>query len=315
MTVMSRPRTAAAPTRGAMHRREAIEGWLFAAPWIIGFLAFTAGPMIASAVFTFTDWNLLQPPRWIGLSNFRTLAEDPLVWRSLWVTSAYALTSVPLTMIFALGIAMLLNTNVRGLRLYRTIYYLPSVLSGVAVALLWRWLYSPDFGLINMALASIGINGPAWLADDTWALPALIGMSLWHVGGGVIIYLAGLQGIPTELHEAAQIDGAGWWARFRNVTLPMISPVLFFQLVTGLVAAVQVFTPALVMTNGGPRDATLFYMLYLYRNAFQFFKMGYASVLAWVLFFFILALTLIIFRSSALWVHYAGELENRGRRT
>src|SRR4051812_17623918 len=271
MTVMSRPRMANAPTRGAMWRRESIEGWLFASPWIIGFLAFTAGPMIASAVFTFTDWNLLQPPRWIGLTNFRTLAEDPLVWRSLWVTSAYALTSVPLTMIFALGIAMLLNTNVRGLHVYRTIYYLPSVLSGVAVAVLWRWLYSPDFGLINMGLASIGISGPAWLADDTWALPALIGMSLWHVGGGVIIYLAGLQGIPSELHEASQIDGAGWWARFRNVTLPMISPVLFFQLVTGLVAAVQVFTPALVMTNGGPRDATLFYMLYLYRNAFQFF--------------------------------------------
>jgi multiple sugar transport system permease protein len=294
-------------------RREELEGWLFASPWLVGFVFFTLGPMLAAALFSFTDWNLLQAPRWIGLGNVRTaMLDDPLVWVSLRVTTVYALFSVPLSIALGVSIALLLNARIGGLRFYRTVYYLPSVLAGVAVALLWRWLYSPDFGLVNVVLSFVGLRGPAWLADENWALPALVIMSLWHVGGGVIVYLAGLQGIPTDLYEAAEVDGAPWWPRFRHVTVPLLTPVLFFQLIVGIIAALQVFTQALVMTNGGPHDATHFFMLYLYRNAFQFFKMGYASVLGWILFVYILALTLVVFRSSAAWVYYEGERKNNG---
>ncbi len=293
-----------------MRRREEIAGWLFASPWIIGFFLFTLGPMMASAGFAFTDYNLLQPPEWIGLENFRrAFTGDALVYQALKVTSIYAFVSVPLQVGFGLIIALLLNADIRGLQYYRTLYYLPSVLSGVAVALLWRWIYAPNFGLINAFLASLGIQGPGWLGDTRWALPALIGMSLWHVGGGIIIYLAGLQGVPTELYEAAKVDGANWVTRFWQVTLPMITPVLFFQLIVGIIASLQVFTQALIMTNGGPHNATLFFVLYLYRNAFQFFKMGYASVLAWILFIYIFALTLLVYRSSSLWVFYSGEVK------
>jgi multiple sugar transport system permease protein len=296
----------------SLRQREEIAGWLFASPWIIGFLVFTAGPMLASAIFAFTEYNIIEPPRWIGLRNFWfAFNDDALVWQSLKVTTIYAFVSVPLQIIFGLAIALLLNTNISGLQYYRTIYYLPSVLSGVAVALLWRWIYAPNFGLINSSLATLGIKGPGWLGDPRWALPALIGMSLWHVGGGIVVYLAGLQGVPTELYEAAEVDGASWWPRFYHVTIPMITPVLFYQLVIGVIAALQTFTQAFIMTNGGPRNATLFYVLYLYRNAFQFFKMGYASVLAWILFFYILLLTILIYRSSDLWVFYSGELRGR----
>ena len=290
-----------------MRRREEIAGWLFASPWIIGFILFTLGPMLASAIFAFTDYNLLQPPTWVGFANIRqAFIGDPLVYQALKVTTIYAFVSVPLQVVFGLIVAMLLNAQIHGLQYYRTIYYLPSVLSGVAVALLWRWIYSPNFGLINAFLANFGIQGPGWLGDTQWALPALIGMSLWHVGGGIIIYLAGLQGVPTELYEAAKVDGAGWMTRFWHVTIPMITPVLFFQLIVGIIAALQVFTQALIMTNGGPHNATLFFVLYLYRNAFQFFKMGYASVLAWILFLYIFALTLLVYRSSSFWVFYNG---------
>ncbi len=289
-------------------QREEIAGWTFASPWIIGFILLTALPMIASAVIAFTDWNVIQPMQWVGLKNIQQATTDPLVWQSLKVTTIYAFVSVPLQVVFGLAVALLLNSNIRGLRFYRTIYFLPSVLSGVAVALLWRWIYASDFGLINSLLAEVGIRGPGWLGNPDWALPALIGMAMWHVGGGMIVYLAGLQGVPSELYEAAAVDGANAWVRLRYITLPMISPVIFFQLVTGLIAALQIFTEPLIMTNGGPQNATLTMILYLYRNAFQFFKMGYASVMAWILFFYILALTLLIFRSSQLWVFYSGEV-------
>ncbi len=297
------------PIKGlTMQRREELTGWLFASPWLLGFVIFTAGPMLASAFFSFTDWNLIQPMKFVGLANFQmALGKDPLVWQALKVTTVYAFVSVPLQVVFGLIIALLLNTNIRGLRYYRTIYFLPSVLSGVAVALLWRWIYASDYGLINSMLAGIGIRGPGWLGSADWALPALIGMSLWHVGGGMVVYLAGLQGVPTELYEAAEVDGATIWSRLRFITIPLITPVIFYQLVTGIIAALQIFTQPLIMTNGGPHDSTLSFMLYLYRNAFQFFKMGYASVLAWILFIYILILTLIVFRSSRWWVFYAGE--------
>lgn len=287
--------------------RRNLEGWLFASPWIIGFILWTLGPMLASLVIAFTEWDLISAPRWIGLANVQEMINDDLVLQALKVTTLYAITSVPLHIAFGLGLALLLNARIVGLRFYRTAFYLPSVLSGVAVALLWRWLFSKEFGLINAFLYRIGIEGPSWLGDEHWALPSLVLMSLWGIGAGAIIYLAGLQGIPTDLYEAAEVDGAQGWARFWNITLPMMTPVLFFQLVTGIIAALQVFTQAFIMTSGGPNNATLFYLLYLYQNAFQYFRMGYGSALAWVLFLYILVLTLLTYRSSQLWVYYEGE--------
>lgn len=297
--------TARAHRRATFKRN--LEGWLFASPWILGFILFTVGPMLVSLVLAFTDWDLLSPPTWVGLRNIQELMRDDLLIQALKVTTIYAITSVPLQIVVGLGLAMLLNTEIRGLRLYRTAIYLPSVLSGVAVALLWRWLFQPEFGMFNLLLSYIGVEGPRWLGDEAWALPSLVFMSLWSVGGGTIIYLAGLQGIPTDLYEAAQVDGATGWARFRYITLPMMTPVLFFQLVVGIIAALQVFTQPAVMTNGGPNNSTLTILLYLYRNAFMFFRMGYASAVAWVLFLYILGLTLLVFRSSAAWVYYEGE--------
>lgn len=295
-----------------MRRREERDGWLFASPWLLGFLLFTVGPMIASAFFAFTEYDVLTQPKWVGWANFdKALTDDPKVGQALKVTTIYAVVSVPLQILLGLCVALLLNTRIRGLQFYRTVYYLPSVLSGVAVALLWRWIYAPNFGLINSFLARFDIVGPGWLGDKDWALTSMIGMSLWHVGGGIVIYLAGLQGVPSELYEAVRVDGAGRGAAFWHITLPMITPVLFYNLVIGIITALQIFTQALIMTNGGPHEATLFIVLYLYRNAFQFFKMGYASVLAWILFAYILVLTLLVYRSSGFWVFYAGELKSR----
>ena len=295
-----------------MRRREERDGWLFASPWLLGFLLFTVGPMIASAFFAFTEYDVLTQPKWVGWANFdKALTDDPKVGQALKVTSIYAGVSVPLQILLGLCVALMLNTRIRGLQFYRTVYYLPSVLSGVAVALLWRWIYAPNFGLINSFLARFDIVGPGWLGDKDWALTSMIGMSLWHVGGGIVIYLAGLQGVPSELYEAVRVDGAGRGAAFWHITLPMITPVLFYNLVIGIITALQIFTQALIMTNGGPHEATLFIVLYLYRNAFQFFKMGYASVLAWILFAYILVLTLLVYRSSGFWVFYAGELKSR----
>jgi multiple sugar transport system permease protein len=287
--------------------RRNLDGWLFASPWIIGFVLWTLGPMIASLVIAFTEWDLISTPRWIGLANFTGMVDDALVAQALKVTTLYAITSVPLHIVVGLLLALLLNSDIKGLRFYRTAFYMPSVLSGVAVALLWRWLFSAEFGLINALLSYVGITGPSWLGDPAWALPSLVLMSVWSVGSVAIIYLAGLQGIPTDLYEAAQVDGATGWSRFWSVTLPMMTPVLFFQLVTGLIAALQIFTQAFIMTDGGPNNATLFLLLYLYRNAFEYFRMGYASALAWLLFVYILVLTLILFRLSDLWVYYEGE--------
>jgi multiple sugar transport system permease protein len=269
--------------------------------------------MLASAGIATTDWDLIASPRFVGRANFqRAVLVDPAVWTALRVTTTYAVVSVPLQLGFGLALALLLNARVRGQSIYRTIYYLPAVLSGVAVALLWRWIFAGDFGLLNAGLALVGIDGPGWLTDRAWALPALMLMSLWSVGAGMVVYLAGLQGIPTDLSEAALVDGAGAWARLRHITVPVMTPVLFFQLVIGLIRALQVFTEAYVMTKGGPGDATLFFMLYLYRNAFESFRMGYAAALAWILFLYILLLTALVFRSSRVWVHYEGDLRGRG---
>ena len=305
--------TTAAPNVGSTRARSQrrlqrnLEGWAFASPWIIGFLLFTLGPMIGSAGLAFMKWDMLSTPVFNGFKNFQTAVSDPLVWQSLRITTEYAVVAVPANIVLGLVLAMLLNSGIRGLRFYRTGYFLPYVLSGVAVALLWRWVFTNQFGLANLLLSYVGIQGPNWLGTDTWALPSLIIMSIWSVGGGMIIYLAGLQGIPTEFYEAAEVDGASWWQRILHITLPLVTPALFFQLVIGLIQALQLFTQPFVLTGGGPYNSTLFIVLYLYQSAFQYFQMGYASVLAWILFFYILILTLLIFRSGSAWVHYEGQ--------
>jgi multiple sugar transport system permease protein len=290
-----------------LYRKEAIFGYLFISPWLFGFLVLRFGPMIASLILSFTEYDIITSPVFIGVENYvKMFGGDPSFWDALRVTLTYALFAVPVGLALSLMIAILLNQKVSGVAIWRTIYYLPSVVSGVAVAMLWVWLFHSDFGLINLALGYIGIQGPAWLRDPQWALPALIIMSFWTIGGSMIINLAGLQGIPTELYEAASLDGANAWHRFWSVTLPMLSPVLFFNLVIGVIETFQYFTNAFVMTSGGPGRSTLFYNLYLYNNAFRFYKMGYASALAWVMFLIILVLTLVIFKSSPYWVYYEG---------
>ncbi len=283
-----------------------------ASPWITGFVCFTLGPMIASLVLSFTEWDLLSPPQFVGLANYhRMFVDDPLVLHSLRVTLNYCVGAVPLHLILGFSLAMLLNTGVKGLPVFRTVYYLPAVLSGVAVAMLWRWIFSPEYGLLNGFLAAVGVEGPNWLLDERWVIPAFVIMSLWGVGGSMVIYLAGLQGIPTALYEAAMMDGANALERTLHITLPMMSPVIFFQLVMGIINAMKVFTSAFIMTNGGPANASLFYMLYLYRQSFQYFKMGYASAMAWLFFIIVVLLTLLVFRSSSTWVYYEGELRGR----
>jgi multiple sugar transport system permease protein len=281
----------------------AMEGYLFILPWIVGFAIFTAGALLGSFSISLTEWNIVGTPKFIGLQNYQKMVQDKFFWQSLKVTTLY-LFNVPLNLVLGLFLAILLNQKVRGLGFFRTVFYLPSVTAGVAVSLLWMWIYNPRFGVINILLKKIGITGPAWLGSETWALPALIIMSVWGVGGGMLVYLGALQGIPTALYEAATLDGASAWRKFLHITIPMITPVLLLNLIMGIIGSFQVFTQAYIMTNGGPNYATLFYVLYLYQQAFQWFNMGYASALAWVLFLIILALTYLIFQTSSRWVYY-----------
>ncbi|HBG16886.1 MAG TPA: ABC transporter permease [Firmicutes bacterium] len=289
---------------------KSLEGYVYISPWLIGFLTFTAFPLLSSIWISLTEWNLFSAPEFVGFANYSKLFSDPLFWQALKVTAKYVFTSVPLRLIIGFTLALLLNNNIPGMGVYRTIFYLPTVTSGVAVSLLWLWIFNPEYGILNVILQKFGIIGPAWLMSETWALPAIIIMSLWSVGGSMIIYLAGLQNIPSQLYEAVDIDGGGWLAKVWNVTLPMMTPIVFYNLVMGIIGSFQVFTDAYVMSNGGPHNATLFYVLYLYRNAFQYFEMGYASALAWVLFAIILGFTLLIFKSSPMWVYYEGEMKN-----
>jgi multiple sugar transport system permease protein len=293
-------------------KNSSLQGYLFISPWFIGFILFAAGPILLSFIMSFTRWSMLSSPRWIGITNYVDLiVNDPLVYKSLWNTAYYVAFSVPLGVLLSLILALLLNQGLRGMKVFRTIFFLPSVTNLVAISILWMWILNPEFGLINRLLAFVGIEGPLWLQSETWSKPALILMSLWGVGGGMIINLAALQGIPGELYEAADIDGVGKWRKTLHITLPLISPALFFNLVMNIIGSFQVFTQAFVMTasssqgeEGGPNNATLFFVLYLYKKAFQQFKMGYASALAWVLFVIILLFTLIQFVLSKRWVYY-----------
>jgi multiple sugar transport system permease protein len=300
-------------------RREALQGYLFILPWLIGLVAFTIGPIVASFYLSFNAWQISAPPKWIGLDNYTEMFSDPAMHKSLYNTLYLALFGVPLNMIVGLAIALLLNQNIRGISVFRTVYYLPSVLSSVAVAVLWMWILNPRFGLLNRGLTLLGVKGPGWLIDPLWAKPAVLIMGLWGVGGSMIIYLAGLRGIPNHLYEAAKLDGAGTLGQFRYVTLPMLSPSIFFTLVTNIIGALQVFVSIAALTMGGPAsggvgraggvdDSLLVFMLYLYRQAFSFFRMGYASALAWFLAAIIMILTLFNFWLSQRWVYYEGSL-------
>ena len=290
-------------------RRRLRVGLLYASPWIIGFLGFTVYPVVASFYYSlhvFTTFG--QPMRWVGLSNYtELLGHDELFWISLYNTMYMVFLGVPFHIILAIGLALLLNLNLRGTAVYRTVYYLPTIVPVVATSVLWMWIFNPEYGLINSALSLISVQGPGWLTDPDLAKPAMIVMGSWTIGGTLVIFLAGLQDIPQQLYEAAMIDGAGVLHRVRHVTLPMLSPVIFFNGIMGLIAGFQIFTQAFIMTSGGPLDATLFYALYLYRNAFEYFKMPYASAMAWILFLVVLSATLIVFRTSARFVYYEGE--------
>ena len=285
--------------------RQNLTGYLFIAPWLLGFLVFTLGGFASSLYLSFTRWNIVTPPRWVGFANYDALLHrDPLFWTSLGVTLRYALVAVPLGVVGGVALALLLNCNVRGVAVYRTVLFLPSIVPAVASSVVFAWLLNPQIGLVNVILRSFGIVGPAWLADTKWALPSLIALALWGVGGSMVIYLAGLKDIPVGLYEAATLDGAGPWHRMRRITLPMLTPVIFFNLVMGVIGAFQTFTQAFIMTNGGPEDSTSFYALYLFNRAWRYGDMGYASAMAWILFVIVVGVTAGLFRTQKKWVHY-----------
>jgi multiple sugar transport system permease protein len=293
--------------KGTWFGREQWLGLLFISPWLAGFLLLTVIPVFATLYLSFTDYKVLSPPRWVGWSNYHNLLTDTeYFWPSLGNTVFFFL-ELPAALMLGLALALLLDMKLRGMAFYRTIYYLPSIVPVVANAMLWLWLLNPEYGLINAGLRAAHLPGSPWLASPLWAKPALILMDLWAVGGSMVIYLAALQGVPTQLYEAASLDGANAWHRFVNVTLPAISPVIFFNLIMGVIGTFQYFTQTFVMTQGGPDKATLFYALYLYQNAFQYFRMGTACAMAWLLFLITLAATLLVFKTSARWVYYEGE--------
>jgi multiple sugar transport system permease protein len=287
-----------------VRRREILEGYLFAAPFIIGFLVFVAFPMGWALVLNFQKYNLLAPPVFVGMENIDRLLNDPKVGQSLWNTAYFAFVSVPLQLLLAFVCALLLNQPLRGRNFYRTALYLPVVVPVVVSAFIWQRAYHPEFGIINEALGWFGIAPRAWLFEPALAKPALIFMRIWVMGTQMVIFLAGLQNVPSHLLEAASLDGAGPWSKLRNVTIPILTPVIFFNLIVGIIGNFQVFAPALIMTKGGPEDATLFMVLYIYRNAFEYSRIGYAATLSWLLFVVIVILTIIQFRLSGRWVYY-----------
>ncbi|MEN9937646.1 MAG: hypothetical protein RLZZ387_4225 [Chloroflexota bacterium] len=308
---------------GKIERKEALWFWFFISPWVIGFLVFTMYPIIMSAYYSLTTYNISSPPRFIGFSNYTNLFKDSVFWKSLQVTSYYTLLSVPLGIIFGLLLAVLLNQKVPALGIFRTLYYLPALLSGsVAVALLFSWLLNPQFGIINNIIAGavgpdglipLGIKGPRWLQDPKWVIPSYTLLSLWGFGATMLIYLSALQGVPNALYEAAEIDGANRIQQFFNVTIPMISPVILFTFITGVIGSFQTFTAAYVLAGGGtlgaPAYSSMFYVLYLFANAFRRYRMGVASAQAWLLLIVILLLTMAMFWASRRYVYYESEEE------
>jgi multiple sugar transport system permease protein len=290
-----------------VNARRNLTGYLFIAPWLIGFLVFVAGPFLVSIYLSFTKYDILSAPTFVGLANYKSLLrDDPLFWKSLAVTLKYGIVAVPLGTVGAVCLALLLNLEVKGIAIFRTIFYLPSIVPTVATSMVFIWLLNPQIGLINSVLRNFGIVGPAWLSDARWAPWTLVFMALWGVGGGMVIYLAGLKDVPTYLYEAAILDGANAFKRMRHITLPMLTPVIFFNVVMGVIGAFQYFTQAYILTQGGPEESTTFYALYLFNRAWRYLDMGYASAMAWVLFLIVVVVTSILFRTQSKWVHYGG---------
>lgn len=307
----ARQPTFVGPARLRIKRRTLLanlEGYAFAAPWLLGFFVFTLSPFFSSIWYSLNQWDMVTEMKFIGFYNYTRIFQNDLFWKSVQVTITYVLMSLPAGLALAMILAILVNQQNSLMMFFRGVFFLPAVTSGVAVSVLWRWLFNPEFGLINYMLGWFGIQGPMWLASEDWALPALTIMSLWGVGSTMLIYLAGLQSVPQHLYEAAEIDGANLFQRFLRVTLPMMSPTIFYTLIMGMIGAFQVFTQAYVMTRGGPNFATYFYVLHLYEEAFVKFRMGYASAMAWILFVAVLAVTLVQFRIAGRWVYYeAGD--------
>jgi multiple sugar transport system permease protein len=285
-------------------RRDLI-GYAFIAPWLLGFLVFTLGPFLASVFLSFTRFDIVSAPEWIGLGNYSTLLGDAVFWQSLGLTFRYALVAVPLGIVAGVGLALLLNASIRGVSVFRAVFFVPSIVPMVATTVVFIWLLNPQIGLVNRLLAALGIIGPAWLKDPTWTFWSLILMSLWSVGGSMVIYLAGLKDIPVHLYEAALLDGASLLQRLRYVTLPMLSPVIFFNLVMGVISAFQYFTqPFMLLSQQAPEESTRFFAVYLFERAWRYLDMGYASAMAWVLFLIIMLVTVALFRAQKRWVHY-----------
>jgi multiple sugar transport system permease protein len=297
------------PTVTPLRRQETRAGLLFIVPWLFALLVFTAYPVIATFYLSFTEYNIVQPPSWIGLDNYRTMfADDPAFWTAVRNSAVYALVSVPLKLVIAFALALLLNMGVRGIGVYRTIFYLPTLVPPIAATIIFILLFSPAGGPINTILSWFGLRGPDWFNDPTWAMPALIVLGVWPLGVETLAFLAGLKEIPQDLLDAAAVDGAQGWPRLRHVVIPLVSPVILFNLVIGVIYSFQVFTQALVIggPNGEPLQSTLMFLVLIYRNAFRYFSMGYAAALSVVLFLAVLALTLLIFRSARAWVYYEG---------
>ncbi|WP_337102097.1 carbohydrate ABC transporter permease [Paenibacillus sp. YIM B09110] len=282
-------------------------GMLLALPVTLGLILFAIGPIIASFAFSLTDWQIGGQSSFVGLRNYETiLTEDPVFTKSLFVTVYYVLATVPVAIVAAFGLAMLLNRKVKGLSIFRTIFFLPSIVPRIASTMLWLWLFNPDFGLLNSMLEFVGLPGSQWIYAEETAIPSIALMSVWGVGNYMIIFLAGLQSVPAHLYEAVEVDGGGAWRKFYHVTLPSMTPTIFFNMVMMQIGAFQSFDSVYVMTQGGPNNATLLYVVYLYRVAFTETKIGYASALSWILFIIIVVLTLITFRTSRKWVYYEG---------
>lgn len=296
------------PHRGPGLRRFRVSaGLLFVSPWLIGFLAFTLYPFGASLYYSFTDFSGVGTPHFVGLNNYRNLLSDHLLVTALWNTVFYTVLEVPLSVAVALLLALLLNMRVKGQSVYRTLLYVPSVVPLVASAILWLWLFNPSYGLVNAVLTGVGIRGPGWMYSVTWSKPTFVLLGIWGVGTPMVIYLAALKGIPKYMYEVASLEGAGPFQRLRFITLPMVGPATVFNAVLALVAALQYFAQAYIMTQGGPDNSTLFYSLYLYEQAFQYLHFGYASAMAWVLFVIVVAITLVLLRAMRRHVYYAGQ--------
>ncbi|MGC4153388.1 MAG: sugar ABC transporter permease [Propionicimonas sp.] len=302
--------------RGRMARRERTWGLILALPWLIGFAAFYAYPIGASAYYSFTSFNIFQTPAWVGLENYAAMIADYRFWKTLYNTLYLAVFGVPLTIILALGVAVLLNAPVRGQPIYRALMYLPTIVPLVVAVYVWRWMLNPENGIVNAFLGALGLPKPLWLHDPSFTKWSILMIAFWTIGGTVVIYLAALKGVPNELYEAAMLDGAGAFRRFRHVTVPLIAPVTLFQVIVILIGYLQIFTQPYLLGReahsnnnvalGGPNESMLTYAMYIYQNAFTYLKMGYASALAWVLFLIVLMVSLVIFRSSRKWVHYEG---------